>query len=96
MKLLHQHTRPLTRARLRGGAILAALRNHKAVDLRVDPKAACADVPNGGTRLRLALNMYPPPDLRVSGLGLHATIERAGKRHRVRLPWHAIVEWRAS
>lgn len=85
----------MTRAKLRGGAILAALKNRKTVDLRISPSAICTDVPNGCDRLRLSLDMRPRLHLRVSGLGLHATIERRGVRHEVRIPWHAIVGWRA-
>jgi hypothetical protein len=85
----------MTRARLRGGAILAALKNRKVLDMRVDPQSPCVSVPYGCNRLKLSLDMKPRPHLRVSGLGLHAIIERSGIKHAVCVPWHAIIGWRA-
>ena len=85
----------MTRARLRGGAIVAALKNRKTIEMRIDPRSPCTDVPNGCDRLRLSLDMKPRPNLRVSTLGIFALIERFGVRHRILVPWHAIVQWRA-
>ncbi len=85
----------MTRARLRGGAILAALKNRKVVDLHLDPSAPCASLPPGCDRIRWALRMTPDPRLRVSGLGLHGIIARNGMKHAVCVPWHAITGWRA-
>lgn len=86
----------MTRARLRGGAILAALKNRKTVDLRVDPAKPGVQVPYGCDFLRLSTRMVPHANLRVSGLGLHADIKRNGVSHHVCVPWHAITEWRAK
>lgn len=83
------------KAKLRAGAIIAALKNRKTVDLRVDARMPCVQVPYGCDWIRLALDMRPRPNLRVSGLGLHADIKRNGVGHRVCVPWHAIVNWRA-
>lgn len=89
-------TRPtLTKAKLRAGAILAALRNGKTLDLKVDRRYPCVQLPGGCERVRLALKMIPNPRLRVSGLGLHADISRYGAKDHVIIPWHAIVEWRS-
>lgn len=84
------------RSRLRAGAIIAALKNRKTVDLQLDPSSPCASVPYGCDRLRLALRMQPRPDIRVSGLGLHADIRRNGVNHRICVPWHAITSWSAK
>lgn len=89
----------MTKAKLRAGAILAALKNRKTIDLRIDSRQPCVQVPPGldsQPTIRLALGMRPRPNLRVSGLGLHADIQRNGVSHRVCVPWHAITEWRAS
>lgn len=85
----------MTRARLRGGAILAALKNRKTVEMRLDPRFACVDVPNGCDRLRLSLDARPRQHLRVSTLGMFAIVERFGVKHHVCVPWHAITAWRA-
>lgn len=88
----------MTRARLRGDAILAALKNRKTVDLRVDARLPAVSVPSNLKRadwLRLSLDMRPRPNLRVSGLGLHADIQRNGVNHHICVPWYAVTEWRA-
>lgn len=84
-----------SRAKLRAGAILAALKNRKVVDLTVDPRAIGAQLPFGCTRVRLALGMVPDPRLRVSGMGLHADLRRDGMTHTVWIPWWSVTEWRA-
>lgn len=86
---------PPARMRTRAAAIVAALKNRKTVDLRLNPRALCAALPKDCDRLRLALDMRPRPHLRVSGLGLHALIERYGVKHKVLVPWHGIVSWSA-
>lgn len=83
----------VTRAKLRGGAILAALRNGRVVDLQVDLNAPCVRVPQGWSHLRIGLGAGQC--LKVSPLGLHATLKRQNIMHVVRVPWHAIVSWKA-
>jgi hypothetical protein len=89
---------PVTRWRLRAGAILAALKNRKVLDLHVNATALGVVLPRArvSSTVRLCLDAHPKQHIRVSPLGLHARVKMGGHSHDVRIPWWSVTGWRAT